>query len=144
MLLSTHILQRTSADMPPIDAYPVTDVSGHASISSYPPTNVRGHDSISTYPPTNVGGHAATSSCPPANVSGHLPTSAYPSTIVSGHTTIAAYPPRYLGGHAAIYYSVSVFLITNYRIGEKKDEKWRELNGVARWRLCCLAYIHHL
>jgi hypothetical protein len=26
----------------------------------------------------------------------------------------------------------------------RKDEKWRDLNGGARWRLCCLAYIHHL
>ena len=52
------------------------------------------------------------------------PISAYPLTSVSGHTTIVAYPPRYLGGYATIWNSVSVFIITNYRIGEEKDEKW--------------------
>ena len=28
--------------------------------------------------------------------------------------------------------------------GLLKDEKWRVLNGVARWRLCCLPQTHHL
>jgi hypothetical protein len=109
---------------PPVDAYPLANLGNYASIFACPPTNVGGHPTFGAYPLANFRGYAFTSAYPLTTVRGLAPFFVCPQTFVGGHTTIAAYPPWYLGGHATICNRVSSFLVTNYRIGEEKDEKW--------------------